>query len=366
MSVLRHALWFIVLLALAPTCRAFTPITRARHLTYSGISIQRHNRARRDGTQQRALSDNIEPGFVEPDYLITDCIEIQNRPSFLETAMRPSILLRFALLVVGTGISLSNVAGSYNDFYLSLEAVAIPLGLLTAAADYIASIPPYAAPVDTVSPNVRCGTADDAVIHLYSSGYTASATWLALRVGPFCPQWLSALDPILGLLSAGIFIFSLFAPILTLLHHAGVVDAEEPLRHMVSIARLGQTPQDEPLPPLTKTELLRAKSLIAVGVVGCLFAPIAIKFAIADSEWWFRVLQEFPAQGTLESSTALFGVFATQASMVAHSIAKAGVAPFRIVAPAFAVVCFVLAIVPCACSLYWLGNNISFFSQYTL
>lgn len=308
----------------------------------------------------------LEQGFVEPDYLITDCVNIDNRPTFLDTASRPSILLRLLLLVVGTGISLSNVVGNYNDFYQSLVLAAIPLGLLSAAADYLASVPPYAAPCDTVSPNVRCGTADDALIHLYASIYTAGATWLALRVSPMCPSWLPALDPICGLSAAAIFLFSLLAPVLTLLHHSGAVDAESPLRNMVSIARLGQAPKDEPLPGLTDTELLRAKSLIAVGVVGCLFAPIAIKFAIADPRWWPRVLQQFPAQGTLESSTALFGVFATQASMVAHTVAKAGVAPFRIVAPGFAVVCFVLAIVPCVCSLYWLGSDISFFSQYAL
>lgn len=308
----------------------------------------------------------LQQDFVEPDYLITDCIDIQNRPTFLDTATKPSILLRLLLLMVGTGISLSNVVGNYNDVYLSLEYVAIPLALLTAVADYTASIPPYSAPIDSVSPNVRCGTADDALIHLYAAIYTAGATWLALRVGPLCPSWLPPLDPVFGLSAAAIFLFSLLAPILTLLHHSEIVDAERPLRQMVTVARLGQTSQVDPLPDLSDTELLRAKSLIAVGVVGCLFAPIAIKFAIADPDWWPRVLKMFPAQGTLESSTALFGVFATQASMVAHTVAKAGVAPFQIVAPAFAVVCFVLAIVPCICSLYWLGNDISFFSQYAM
>ena len=312
----------------------------------------------------RTQSCALEQGLVEPDYLITDCVDIKNRPTFIEIARRPTILLRILLLIVGTGISLSNIAGNYNDFYLFLEIVALPLSALIAVADYRASVPPYSLPAETVSPNVRCGTADDAVIHLYAAIYTAGATWLALRVGPLCPTWLPPLDPIFGLSAASIFLFSLLAPILTLLHHSGVVNAETPLRQMVTLARLGQAPQGEPLPELTDTELLRAKSLIAVGVVGCLFAPIAIKFAIADPGWWPRVVQLFPAQGTLESSTALFGVFATQASMVAHTIAKAGVAPFRIVAPAFAVVCFALAIFPCFCSLYWLGNDISFFSQY--
>ena len=166
---------------------------------------------------------------MEPDYLITDCIDIDNRPSFLDLAQRPSIQLRLLLLIVGIGISLSNVIEKYNNVYIFLETVAILLGLLTAALDYVASIPPYAAPTETVSPNIRCGTADDAVIHLYASIYTAAATWLALRVSSFRPSWLPPIDPVFGLLAAAIFLFSLLAPMLTLLHHAGVVDAENTL-----------------------------------------------------------------------------------------------------------------------------------------
>jgi hypothetical protein len=63
---------------------------------------------------------------------------------------------------------------------------------------------------------------------------------------------------------------------------------------MVRVARLGQvSQQDDALPTLTDTALLRAKGLIAVGVVGCLFAPIAIKFALADPDWWSRVLASY-------------------------------------------------------------------------
>lgn len=346
-------LWFIELLILAQTCGAFTAIITAR---------RRCSLSSRSFTQISA----IEQKFVEPDYLITDCIDIENRPAFLDTATRPSILLRMLLLLVGSDISFSNIVGNYNDFYILLESIVIPLGFLTALVDYVASLPPYASPNESVSPNIRTGTADDALIHLYAAIYTVGATWLALRVGPFCPSWLTVLDAICGLSAAFIFLFSLLAPILTLLHDAEIVNAETPLRQMVSVARLGQVSPDEPLVNLSETEQLRVKSLIAVGFVGVLFARIAIKFALANESWWSRVLEAFPAQGTLESSTALFGVFATQASMVAHTVAKAGVAPFRIVAPAFAVVCFILAIAPCICALYWLGDDISFFSQYTM
>ena len=347
-------LWYLELLALTQTCGAFTPTkTTARRCSPSPPRSFTHFSA-------------IDQSFVEPDYLITDCIDIENRPTFLDTARRPSILLRMLLLTFGSGISFANIVGNYNDFTF-LEATVIPLGFLTAIVDYVASRPPYyASPNESVSPNVRTGTADDAVIHLYAAIYTAGATWLALRVGPYCSSWLTLLDPLCGLSAAGIFLFSLLAPILTLLHDAEIFNAETPLRQMVSVARLGQVSQNESLVNLSETELLRAKSLIAVGFVGVVFAPIAIKFAIAGEGWWLRVLEAFPAQGTLESSTALFGVFATQASMVAHTFAKAGVAPFRTVAPAFAVVCFILAIVPCICALYWLGDDISFFSLYTM
>jgi hypothetical protein len=52
------------------------------------------------------------------------------------------------------GISISNIIGEYNYLYVSLEAIAIVVGMFTVLADYKASIPPYASPTDTVSPNV--------------------------------------------------------------------------------------------------------------------------------------------------------------------------------------------------------------------
>ncbi len=76
-------------------------------------------------------------------------------------------------------------------------------------------------------------------------------------------------------------------------------------------------------------------------------------------------MEVYPEQGLLESSTALFGIFATQASMVAHASAKAGVAPLRGVVPAFAGVCAVLTIIPCACALFWLDDS-TFFAHYAM
>ena len=71
------------------------------------------------------------------------------------------------------------------------------------------------------------------------------------------------------------------------------------------------------------------------------------------------------SQKTLESSTSIFALVATEASMVAHRCGKVGVAPFERIVPVFIVVCGALAVVPCVAALYWLGGDISFFSFYS-
>jgi hypothetical protein len=43
---------------------------------------------------------------------------------------------------------------------------------------------------------------------------------------------------------------------------------------------------------------------------------------------------------------------------------KAGVASYQVIVPLFALICFVLAIVPCVSALYWIGSDVSFFSFY--
>ena len=56
----------------------------------------------------------------------------------------------------------------------------------------------------------------------------------------------------------------------------------------------------------------------------------------------------------IESMTALFGVFVTQASMVFHCSGKAGVSvtPYGFLVPSFGVVCVLLTISPCVAGLY--------------
>ena len=117
-------------------------------------------------------------------------------------------------------------------------------------------------------------------------------------------------------------------------------------------------------PPLSETELLRARGLLGIGVLASVFAPDCLAFALGGSDWWDRVSTLHPSQKVLESSTSLFALYANEASMIAHRCGKAGIAPFRVLVPSFAAVCFLLAILPCIAALYWLGNDISFFSFY--
>ena len=117
-------------------------------------------------------------------------------------------------------------------------------------------------------------------------------------------------------------------------------------------------------PQLSETETLRATGLVAIGALGAVFVPDCVAFALGSDAWWDRVADLHAAQRTLESSTSLFALYPTEASMVAHRAGKAGVAPFSKIVPAFVVVCFLLALAPCAAALYWLGSDVSFFSFY--
>jgi len=168
----------------------------------------------------------------------------------------------------------------------------------------------------------------------------------------------------------------LVAPLVTLYEHfdaggAGGGDGAGRLSEtMVRASRvLAPLPQDQVVPSqLSDTELFRVKGLVFIGVLGCVFAPACLAFAFnGGQEWWGRVCELHPKQRLLESTDALFALFATEASMTCTRAASAGVAPYRKAVPVFAAVCFVLALVPCACSLWWLGgnNDISFFSFYT-
>lgn len=344
-------------------------VTKSDGLTvYKPTKKLQSKRSRPTNVWRTDLQPSSYDAWIEPDYLISDSIGKLDRPTLIDFLSAPRNAPSMTLIMVATAVSISNVLGNYGDSYLQLEQASIVLAFWNAGADYLASTPPYANndPTKQVSPNIRTGAVDDAVVHLYAAAYTASATWLAWRTSPLCPSLLTQIDLIACPLAFCTFVFSLVCPVLTLVHHS-FQNIPGPLRRLVGIARLDNiTPNsEESLPLLTPTELLRARSLLAIGFIGCVFAPEVGTLALRGQEWWHRVGILHPSQMVLESSTALFAVYSTQASMVAHRAGKAGVAPFQDICPAFAGVCFVLTIFPCACALYWLGKDVSFFGFYT-
>lgn len=252
------------------------------------------------------------------------------------------------------------------------EELSIGLGFLSVIAVIFQLQTSY-----LISNRRRMGLVDDASLTLYAGMYTSAACWLALRTSSFCPLWLTALDNVLPWLASAIFAYSLAAPAITLFEHFsndGNKDSAILSTKMVIASRfLSPTQQSESsetnsIPTqLSETELFRIKGLLFIGIIGCVFVPCSLVFAFQGQEWWQRVIELHPKQTYLESSDALYAIFATEASMIATRAAAAGVAPYRKAVPAFGAVCLLLALVPCAFSLWWLGgsDDISFFSFYT-
>lgn len=322
---------------------------------------------RAETVQETSTEQSVS--LLLPDYLVTDSEGLVDRPSLIEFSLRPRELAASSLILAGAAVSASNVLGNYNDSYLALEAVSIVLGFFNAALDYQSSLPPYSEDTTVgVSPNVRSGIVDDALINLYSGFYTASACWLALRTSMLCPGWVTSLDFGIGPLALLTFAFALVCPVLTLMqHHIGGV--EQPLRFLVGWARRNEEEESVPetTPPvLSDTELLRARALLGLGIIGCIYSPEVITFLSLGQDWWDRVMSLYPGQPYIESTTALFGVFCTQASMVFHRAGKAGVTTYEYLIPSFGVVCVLLTILPCVAGLYWWGDQMSFFEFYSV
>ena len=271
---------------------------------------------------------------------MTDSLELPDaqRPPLLAALANPRDGLALVLLGVGLAIAGSNVAGAYGESYVALERCAIALGFTSAAA---------AATQLVTGANIRRagrrGIADDALVTFYAGAYSAAVTWLAWRASAACPPWLPSVDAPAALAAVGVFAFGVVAPVATL----------RPPRAGAGAA-----------PPLSATETLRVRGLLALGVLGAVFAPDCVAFALGGEAWWARATAAHPAQMTLESSTSLFALFATEASMIAHRCGKLGVAPFRTIVPAFVAVCLVLAVIPCIAALWWLGADVSFFDFY--
>ena len=307
------------------------------------------------------------------DFAITDSTNLDDalRPTPLEAISNPRDLLAVLLLSCGVVVSVCNITGRYDETYRLWEQLSVALGFTSFVAALIQLRTGY-----ELSPRPRRGVIDDSCMNLYAGLYSGFVSWLALRASSFCPGWVERLDVVLPWVASLVFAFSLAAPIITLVENesVGSLDtAEENSSISGTITRLarrwtglGAAEADElRIPPaLSDTELFRTKGLLAIGVLGCVFVPDCISFAIGSSAWWDRVTAIHPSQRLLESSTALFALYSTEASMVATRAANKGVAEYRVMVPVFAGVCLALAIIPCACSLYWLGDDVSFFSFY--
>ena len=278
---------------------------------------------------------------VETDYLYMDSktLNDNDRPQLWKELNNPRDILALLLLSVGFVISYCNFEGIYaKDIYTPLQVVSICLGFLSGIASLLQVITGY-----KISYLNRRGVADDPSVNIYAGLYSLSVSWLALRACEVCPSWLTMFDTTIPWLASFIFVMAAFTPAVTLWNPAGIFDDS---------------------PELTKTELLRIRGLLAIGILGSVFVPDTLSFAIGGSEWWNRVSTIHTSQRILESSTALFALYATEASMISHRCAKSGVATFSTIVPAFAAVCLILAIIPCVAALNWLGDSISFFSFY--
>lgn len=277
----------------------------------------------------------------DDDYLVTDSVDLldEDRPTLLETLNNPrDILALFLILPLAGSISICNLLGLYTDVYTDLEVLSIGLGVLSGFASFYQIATGY-----KIKDHSRRLLVEDSNVNAYAGVYALAVSWLALRASNACPDWLSSMDFILPWVCLSVFFLSAVIPAITLFDPGNFLDET---------------------PPLSETELLRARGLLGIGILASVFAPDCLAFGLGGSEWWDRVSALHPSQKVLESSTSLFALYANEASMIAHRCGKAGVAPFRLLVPAFAAVCFLLAILPCIAALYWLGNDVSFFSFY--
>jgi len=275
------------------------------------------------------------------DYLVTDSILLrdEDRPSLIDTLNNPRDMLALLLIVpVAGSVSTCNLLGLYTDLYTTLEVASVGLGIASGLAAFLQIATGY-----KIQNHSRRLLVNDSNVNLYAGVYALATSWLALRCSNACPEWLVDLDGVLPWACIAVFVLAAVVPAVTLFNPGNCL---------------------ETTPPLSDTELLRARGLLAIGILASVFAPDCLAFGLGGSEWWDRVTVLHPSQKVLESSTSLFALYANEASMVAHRCGKAGIAPFRLLVPAFAAVCFLLAILPCIAALYWMGNDVSFFSFY--
>lgn len=318
----------------------------------------------------------VDDGLGPLSFGVTDSLSVPDdaRPTLIQTLTNPRDMLAIVLLIFGgCSVAYDNVLGIYDERYEMAEQFSIALGFLSVIAVIFQLQTSY-----LISDRRRMGLVDDASLNLYAGLYSLASCWLALRTSAFCPTWLTTFDFILPWLASAIFTYSLAAPAITLFEHFNTSSDDEDTAllstKIVQASRFlsptteqsGPSSMDIPT-KLSETELFRVKGLLFIGIIGCVFVPCSLVFAFQGQEWWQRVIELHPKQTYLESSDALYAIFATEASMIATRAADAGVAPYRKTVPAFGAVCLLLALVPCAFSLWWLGggDDISFFSFYT-
>jgi hypothetical protein len=366
-------------LSVSSTVSAFTPshFGISRYSTLRKLDVIPRQTAHHAKTKSPIDEYRLEPdpndGLGPFDFGVTDSLFVpeEARPTLLESVSNPRDGLALLLLISGCSVAYHNVCGIYGPSYELSQRISITLGLVNVLGVALQMKTSF-----LIAERRRMGVVDDAALTLYAGLYSAAACWLALRTSTFCPDWLTRLDLVLPWVAAGIFSYSLLAPAVTLYEHymSHLKEREyfgaEVSRSIVSVSRLmtQQTTYDNDNIPttLSETELFRSKGLVFIGILGCVFVPACLAFAIKGDGWWHNVVVNHPKQNLLESTDALFALFATEASMVCTRSANAGVASYRKAVPFFAGVCLVLALVPCACSLFWLGggDDISFFSFY--
>lgn len=324
------------------------------------LSIQQVNEQQYTNMGSILHSTMYDP---ENDFLIVDSVHLdkEQRPSFLATVANPRDILALALCGLGFMLSYLSVRGYYGTTFLNVQYYSILLGLINALASCLQVGLGYN--VNTDPRSIRRGIVNDATVTLYAGAYTAAVTWQAWRTSMLCPLSLTSYDGLFSWMAVSVYLFSILAPVTTLMGSdvsAWLTNWRQPKQQSTDEMSNFTTRT----PGLSDTELLRARGLLGIGFFGCLFAPEAIAFGLGGQEWWGRITNVHTSQMLLESSTALFAIYATESCMVCHRCGKAGVAPYSVLVPTFAIVCILLAILPCVASLYWLGDDISFLSFY--
>eukprot|EP00536_Pseudo-nitzschia_multiseries_P014889 jgi/Psemu1/40468/gm1.40468_g len=238
------------------------------------------------------------------DYLVTDSIQVrdEDRPSLMKTLDNPRDMLALVLIVpVAGSVSICNLLGLYTDVYTTLEVVSIGLGIVSGLAAFLQIATGY-----KIKDHSRRLLVNDSNVNLYAGVYALATSWLALRTSNACPDWLASCDIVLPWACIFVFVMAALIPAITLFNPGNCLDDT---------------------PPLSDTELLRARGLLGIGILASVFAPDCLAFGLGGSEWWDRVSDLHPSQKVLESSTSLFALYANEASMIAHRCGKAGVAP---------------------------------------